>query len=117
MIIGFFFYSLKYGTFSTYVVSSATKKDIIKHLVVPRDNHYTILGSFKKCYIIRKAKEALLDRNRLRNEEESAPLLKSEINYVKNEATGRMVCVGSRKYKELFPETKKRIGRPSKKER
>ena len=110
------FYSLKYGTFNTYVVSNATKKDIIKHLVIPSDKHCDILGSFKKHYVIRKAKEALLDRQRLRSKEKSAPLPKSEINYIKNEATGRMVRVGSRKYKELFPETKKHIGRPSKKE-
>ena len=39
------------------------------------------------------------------------------MNYVKNEATGGMVRVGSRKYKELYPEAKKPVGRPSKKER
>ena len=112
-----FFYYLKYGTFSTYVVSSTTKKDIIKHVVIPRDKHFAILGSFKKCYVIKKAKEALLDRQRLRSEERSALLHKSEINYVKNEATGRMVRVGSRKYNELYPETKRPVGRPSKEDR
>ena len=61
------FYSLKYGTFSTYVISNTTKKDIIKHLVKPSDKYYAILGFFKKHYVIRKAKEALLDRQRLRS--------------------------------------------------
>ena len=86
-------------------------------MVIPSDKHYAILGSFKKRYVIKKAKEALLDRQRLRNEERSAPLPKSEINYVKNEATGRMVSVGSRKYKKLYQEAKKPVGRPSKKDR
>ena len=111
------FYSLKYGTFSTYVVSSATKKDIIEHLVIPSDKRNAILGSVMKRYVIKNAKEPLLDRKRWRSEERSAPLPKSEINYVKNEATGRMVRVGSKKYKELYAEAKKPVGRPSKKDR
>ena len=111
------FYSLKDDNFSTYVVSNATKRDIMKHLVVPRDKHFAILGIFKKRDAIRRAKEARLDRQRLRDQKETAPLPDTEINYVKNEATGRMVRVGSRKYKELFPEAKKHVGRPSKKEK
>ena len=51
----------------------------------------------------------------MKREEETAPLPEPKINYVNNEATGRMVRVGSRKYKELFPEAKKHVGRPSKK--
>ena len=111
------FYSLKDDNFSAYVVSNATKRDIMRHLVVPRDKHFAILGIFKKRDAIRQAKEALLDRQRLRDKKEIAPLPDPEINYVKNEATGRMVRVGSRKYKELFPEAKKHVGRPSKKEK
>ena len=34
--------------------------------------------------------------------------------YIKNEATGRMIKVNSRKYKELFPDAKKPIGCPTK---
>ena len=34
--------------------------------------------------------------------------------YVKNEATGRMIKVNSRKYKELFSDAKKPTGRPKK---
>ena len=78
----------------------------MKHLVVPRDKHFAILGIFKKRDAIRQAKEALLDRQRLRSEKESAPLPNPEINYVKNEATGRMVRVGSRKYKDSFQKLK-----------
>ena len=111
------FYSLKDDNFSTHVVSNAAKRDIMRHLVVPRDKHFAILGIFKKRYAIRQAKEALLDRQRLRDKKETAPLPDPEINYVKNEATGRMVRVGSRKYKELFPEAKKHVGRPSRKEK
>ena len=51
------FYSLKGRSFGMYVVSNATKRDIMKHLVVPRDKHYTILGSFKKHYVIGKVKK------------------------------------------------------------
>ena len=54
---------------------------------------------------------------RLRDKKETAPLPDPEINYVKNEATGCMLRVGSRRYKELFPEAKKHVGRPSRKER
>ena len=111
------FYSLKDGNFNTYAVSNATKRHIIEKLVVPRDKHFAILGTFKKRDIIRKAKEALLDRQTLRSEKETAPLPERKINYVKNEATGRMVRVGSRKYKELFPEAKKHVGRPSREEK
>ena len=111
------FYSLKDDNFSTYVVSNATKRDIIEKLVVPRDKHFAILGTFNKRDIIRQAKEALLDRKKLKREKETAPLPEPKINYFKNEATGRMVRVGSRKYKELFPEAKKHVGRPSKKEK
>ena len=111
------FYSLKDDNFSTYVLSNATKRDIIKKLVVPRDKHFAILGTLKKRDIIRQAKEALLDRQKLKREKETAPFPEPKINYVKNEAAGRMVRVGSRKYKELFPEAKKPVGRPSKKEK
>ena len=111
------FYSLKDDNFSTYVVSKVIKRDIIKHLVVPRDKHFAILGTFKKRDVIRKAKEALLERQRLRDKEKTDPLPNPEINYVKNEATGRMVHIGSRKYKELFQETKKHVSRPSRKDR
>ena len=111
------FYSLKDENFSTYVVSNATKRDIMKYLVVPHDKHFAILGIFKRHDAIRQAKEALLDRQTLRDKKETAPLPHPKINYVKNEATGRMVHVGSRKYKELFPEDKKHVGRPSKKEK
>ena len=79
------FYSLKDDDFSTYVISNATKRDIIKHLVIPRDKHSAILGSFKKRDAIRQAKEALLDRQRLRDEKEASPLPDPKINYVKNE--------------------------------
>ena len=111
------FYSLKNDNFSTYVVSNSTKRHIIEKLVVPRDKNFAILGAFKKSNVIRQAKEVLLDRQRLRDEKEMAPLPEPKINYVKNEATGRMVRVGSKKYKELFPEAKKHVGRPSKKEK
>ena len=111
------FYFLKDDNFSTYVVFNATKRDIMKHLVVPRDKHFAILGSFKKRDAIRQAKEALLDRQRLRDKKEAAPLPDPEVDYVKNELTNRMVRVGSRKYKELFPKTKKHVGRPSRKEK
>ena len=53
----------------------------------------------------------------MKREKETAPLPEPKINHIKNEATGRMVCVGSRKYKELFPEAKKHVGRPSRKEK
>ena len=102
------FCSLKDDSFSTYVVSNATKRDIMEHLVVPRDKHFAILGCFKKRDAIRQAKEALLDRQRLRDKKEAAPLPDPEINYVKNGATGGMVRVGSRKYEELFTEAKAR---------
>ena len=62
------FYSLKDDNFSTYIVSNATKRDIIEKLVVTRDKHFAILGTFKKRDVIRKAKEALLDRKRLKRE-------------------------------------------------
>ena len=55
------FYSVKDRNFSTYVVSNSTKKHIIKHLVVPRDKHMAILGSFKKRNAIERAKNALSD--------------------------------------------------------
>ena len=67
------FYSLKDDNFSTYVVSNATKRDIIEKLVVPRDKHFAILGTFKKRDIIRQAKEALLDRKKLK-EKRKQPL-------------------------------------------
>ena len=79
------FYSLKDDNFSTYVVSNATKRHIEK-LVVPRDKHFAILGTFKKRDIIRQAKEALLDRQKLKREKETAPLPEPKIYYVKNEA-------------------------------
>ena len=115
------FHSLKDDGFSTYVVSNATKRDIIKHLVIPRDKNFAISGSFKKRDAIKQVKEALLDRQRLRDKKEASPLPDPKINYVKNEKSGRLISIGSRKYKELFPETKKEtkkhIGRLSKKEK
>ena len=49
------------------------------------------------------------------NEKKAAPLAEPKVGYVKNEATGRMIKVGSRKYKEMFPDSKKPTGRPKKK--
>ena len=89
------FYSVKNHNFSTYIVSDSTKKDIIKPLVVPRDKHMAILGSFKKHNAIERAKNMLSDRLRLKNEKKAAPLAEPKIGYVKNEATGQMIKVGS----------------------
>ena len=47
-----------------------------------------ILGSFNKRDAIRKAKSALSDRLRLRNEKEAAPLDEPTVEYIKNEASG-----------------------------
>ena len=68
------FYSVKDRNFSTYVVSNCAKKHIIKHLVVPRDKHMAILSSFKKHSTIEKAKNALSDKLKLKNEKKAAPL-------------------------------------------
>ena len=73
-----------------------------------------LLGSFKKHNAIERAKNALSDRLRLKNEKKAAPLAEPKIGYVKNEATDRMIKVGSRKYKEMFTDAKKPIGRPKK---
>ena len=62
------FYSVKDNSFSTYVVSSCTKRHIIKHLVTPQDEYMAILGSFKKHNVRRRAKDALLDRLKLMDE-------------------------------------------------
>ena len=62
------FYSVKDRSFSTYVVSSTTKRHIVKHLVTPQDEYMAILGSFKKHDIRRRAKDALLDRMKLMDE-------------------------------------------------
>ena len=43
------FYSLKDDNFSTYVVSNTTKRDIMKYLAVPRDEHFAMLGIFKNA--------------------------------------------------------------------
>ena len=67
-------YSLKDDNFSTYVISNATKRDIIEKLVIPRDKHFAILGTFKTRDIVRQAKEALLDRQRFKKKKETAPL-------------------------------------------
>ena len=56
-----------------------------------------ILGSFKKHNAIERAKNALLDRQRLRDEKEAAPSPPTTIGYVKNEETGRMIKINSRK--------------------
>ena len=74
-----------------------------------------LLCSFDKRDVMERAKSALSDRLRLKDEKKAAPLDEPKIGYVKNEATGRMIKVGSRKYKELFPDAKKAIGRPKKK--
>ena len=66
-----------------------------------------ILGSLNKHSIKERAKSTLSDRLRLKKEKEAAPLDEPKSGYVKNEATGRMIKVGSRKYKELYPNTKK----------
>ena len=109
------FYSVKDSNFSTYIVSSSTKKHIIKNLIVPRSKYMALLGSFDKRDIMERAKSALSDRLRLKDEKKAAPLDEPKNEYIKNEATGRMIKVGSRKYKELFPDAKKAIGRPKKK--
>ena len=72
------FYLIEDDNFSICIVSNATKRDIIEKLVVPRDKHFAILGTFKKRQIIRQAKEALLDRQNLRRQKETAPLPKPE---------------------------------------
>ena len=109
------FYSVKDSNFSMYVVSRSTKKHIIKNLIVPRSKYMALLGSCDKRDVIERAKSALSDRLRLKGEKKAAPLDEPKIGYVKNKATGRMIKVGSRRYKELFPDAKKAIGCPKKK--
>ena len=89
-----------------YVVSKSTKRHIISRLVVPQDEHLAILGSFNKHNIMRKAKDALAVRSRFMDEKEAVPLDEPKVEYVKNEATGRMIKVGSRKYKQLYANAK-----------
>ena len=59
---------MKDRSFSTYVVSSSTKRHIIKHLVTPQDEYMAILGSCKKHDIRRRAKDVLSDRLKLMDE-------------------------------------------------
>ena len=98
----------------TYVASNHTKIRIIENLIVPRNKYMAILGSLNKHSIKERTKSALSDRLRLKKEKEAAPLDEPKSGYVKNEATGRLIKVGSRKYKELYPNTKKAVGRPKK---
>ena len=106
------FYCLRDDSFSTYIVSNLTKRKIIEKMVVPKTKCLAILGRFKREDVIERVKELLL-----KEERRKVRLPEPERNYVKNEATGRMVCVGSRKYKELFPEAKKHVGRPARREK
>ena len=51
----------------------------------------------------------------MKDEKKTAPLDEPKIGYIKDEATGRMIEVCSRKYRELFPDAKKAIGHPKQK--
>ena len=59
---------MKDRSFSTYVVSSSTKRRIVEHLVTPQDEYMAIIGSFKKHDVRRRAKDALSDRLKLMGE-------------------------------------------------
>ena len=109
------YYSLKDRSFSTHVVSSSTKRHIIKHLVTPQDEYMAILGSFKKHGIRRRAKDALSDRLKLMDQKKATALDEAKSMYIRNEATGHMIKVKSRKYKVLFSDAKKSIGKNLKK--
>ena len=108
------FYSVKDSNFSTYVVSNCIKKHIVENLIVPRNKYMATLGSFNKHSVKERGKSTLSDRLRLKKEKEAAPLDEPKSGYVKNEATGCMIKVGSRKYKEINPNTRKAVGRPKK---
>ena len=48
-----------------------------------------LLGSFDERDVMERAKSALSDRLRLKDEKKAAPLDEPKIGFVKNEATGR----------------------------
>ena len=101
------FYCLKDNSFSTYIVSNSAKRKIVEMMVVPKTKCLAILGFFKSKDVMEQVKDFSKNKKVVYSP-------RSDLNYVKNEATGRMIRVGLRKYKELFPEAKKRVGRPSK---
>ena len=78
------FYSVKDHSFSTYVVSSSTKRHIIKHLVRPQDEYMAISGSFKKHDARRRAKDTLSDRLKLMDKLIDVLILvwKEELSYI-----------------------------------
>ena len=90
-----------------------------------------MLGSFRKGEVLNMAKDVLVHKSRLIDEKyvllikrwnelsSTTDCVTHKFNpsfeeYVKNVATGCMVKEGSRKYKELYPETKKKVGQPLK---
>ena len=105
------FYCLTSDNFrnSTYVVSNAIKGKLVEKLIVPSTKCLPILGPFETQDVV----ECINDvKDRIvPNESKGKP------SYILNEATGRMVRIGSRRYKELYPGTKKRVGRPKKVQR
>ena len=102
-------YCLSDGKFTTYIVNDYNKRKIVENIIVLKKQCLIILGTFHEEDVIKRFNE-IINSNELKDTYVPRP----EMSHVLNEKTGRMVRVGSRMYKKLYPESKKKVGRPNK---
>ena len=123
------FYHLDDHRIDTYVVSNRTRVPLSKLLLSPQGDFRVLLGSFSEDEVREAIRDTLIHQSRALDNKyaklmerwdmfESTPFKdsidRSFNGFIRNPKTNRMIKVGSRRYKDQFPESKKKRGRPRK---
>ena len=127
------FYHLDNLRMDTFIVSNRTKAILSQRLIVPHGDFLVILGCVSQSELKRALSKAiiyngnLIERryaelmekcdelnNELNDDPSKFKLNRNHNGFIINPESNRMVKIVSRHYKDLFPDTKRRPGRPRK---
>ena len=123
------FHHLDDHRIDTYVVSNRRRVPLSKLLLSLQGNFRVLLGSFSEDEIREAIRDTIIHQSRALDDKyaklmerwdrfESTPF-KDSIDwsfngFIRNPKTNRMIKVGSQRYKDQFPESKKKRGLPCK---
>ena len=117
------FYHLDDHKIDTYIVSNRTRVLLSKLLLSLQGDFRVLSGSFSKDEIREAIRDTIIHQSRVLNDKyailmerwdrfESTPfkdsIYRSFNGFIRNPKTNHMIKVGNRRYKDQFPESKKK---------
>ena len=127
------FYHLNDHRLDTYIISDRTRAALSRLLLSPQGDHRILFGSFDELEIGNAIKDTLIHHSRELDEKYAKLMKKWETlnsksnlllledgidrsfnGFIKNPELNCMISIGSRRYKDVFPKSKKKRGRPRK---